>query len=272
MTAVLPRDYTASMLVTEAANREYVTAFVARNGGSPELVAHTAGLRLYLRVPHFLTEWITEPGLRARVARALASDIVAMKLLDDLMDDDTGLDRVELACLCLHLHLTALQEMCVLAGDAREVTGVLERDFTAVCTGQIRTKSRGARDLGEWCANASTYGAAFLGCYGALSAICGRVAGSVGPARRFAEAFGTIITIADDLTDYDRNGERAGNLGHLIRTGAVAAGEVKALLERLRGRSLDAVRQQPVSLGLVEVVGVYTDDVLGRLLPRYLAS
>ncbi|WP_308403382.1 Moenomycin biosynthesis protein MoeN5 [Streptomyces sp. BV286] len=270
MTAVLPEAYTTSMLVTESANRDHVTGFVARNGGSPELVAHTAALRLYLRVPHFLTEWVTEPGRRTAVARALAMDIVAMKLLDDLMDDDTGLDRVELACLCLHLHLTALHEMCALAADARAVTDVLEHDFTKVCTGQIRTKSHRAENLDEWCANASTYGATFLGCYGSLSAICGREEKSVDPARRFAEAFGTIITIADDLTDYDRNGEREGNLGHLMRTGAVPARDVGELLERLRAQALDAVREQPASSGLVPVVGLYTDDVLDRLLPRHL--
>jgi len=265
VTAVLPETYTTSMLVTEAANRDHVTDFVARNGGSPELVAHTAALRLYLRVPHFLTEWVAEPRRRAAVARALAMDIVAMKLLDDLMDDDTGLDRVELACLCLPLH-----EMCALAADARAVTAVLEHDFTAVCTGQIRTKSRRAKNLDEWCANASTYGATFLGCYGSLSAICGREEESVDAARRFAEAFGTIITIADDLTDYDRNGEREGNLAHLMRTGAVPARDVEALLERLRAQALGAVREQPASSGLVPVVGLYTDDVLDRLLPRHL--
>ncbi|MET9296209.1 Moenomycin biosynthesis protein MoeN5 [Streptomyces sp. NPDC003077] len=272
MTTVLPEDYTTSMLATESANRDHVTGFVADNGGSPELVAHTAALRLYLRVPHFLTEWITDPELRARVARALVLDIVAMKLLDDLMDDDTGLNRVELACLCLHLHLTAVREMCALAEDARDVTDLLERDFAMVCTGQIRTKSRRARDLDEWYAHASTYGARFLGCYGTLAALCGRAAEAVGPARRFAEAFGTIITIADDLTDYDRNGERAGNLGHLIRTGAVPTREVAALLERLRTQALDAAREQPVGAGLVHVIDLYTDDVRERLLPRHVTD
>ncbi|MFF8778626.1 Moenomycin biosynthesis protein MoeN5 [Streptomyces sp. NPDC015140] len=270
MTAALPADYTASMLVTESANRDHVTAFVAQGGGSPDLVAHTAALRLYLRVPHFLTEWITDPERRAEVARALAMDIVAMKLLDDLMDDDTGLNRIELACLCLHLHLTALKQMCALAEDARTVTDLVERDFTEVCTGQIRTKSHRARTLDEWCANASTYGATFLGCYGSLAALCGREEPAVDPARRFAEAFGTIITIADDLTDYDRNGEREGNLGHLMRTGAVPARDVEALLERLRAQALGAAREQPASSGLVPVVDVYTDDVLDRLLPRHL--
>ncbi|MFH8217831.1 Moenomycin biosynthesis protein MoeN5 [Streptomyces sp. NPDC018057] len=271
MTLALPDTYTTAMLATESANRDHVTDFVARNGGSPELVAHTAALRLYLRVPHFLTEWIGDPPLRARVARALVSDIVAMKLLDDLMDDDTGLNRVELACLCLHLHLTAVREMCALAEDPRSVTDLLEHDFTTVCTGQIRVKSQRARDLDGWRAGASTYGASFLGCYGSLAAICGRVTGSVGPARRFAEAFGTIITIADDLTDYDRNGERAGNLGHLMRTGAVSAAEVAALLGQLRADALDAVRERPAALGLEAVTELYTADVLDRLLPLHTA-
>ncbi|MDX3852346.1 class 1 isoprenoid biosynthesis enzyme [Streptomyces sp. AK02-01A] len=267
MSAALPADYTAAMLVTEGANRDRVTAFVAATGGSPDLTAHVAALRLYLRVPHFLTEWITDAPLRARVSAGLALDIVAMKLLDDLMDDDTGLNRIELACTALRLHLTALRELCEESGDAQAVVDLLEHDFTTVCTGQIRTKRHRARDLEQWCANASTYGATFLGCYGALAALCGRRPEWIGPARSFAEAFGTIITIADDLTDYDRDGERDGNLGHLMRTGDVRVQDVTDLLEKLRAQALGAVREQPVSHGLVAVVDLYTDDVLDRLLP-----
>lgn len=55
-----------------------------------------------------------------------------------------------------------------------------------------------------------------------------------------------------------------------MRTGAVPAQDVEALLERLRAQALDAVREQPASSGLVPVVGLYTDDVLDRLLPRHL--
>ncbi|GLF92725.1 Moenomycin biosynthesis protein MoeN5 [Streptomyces yaizuensis] len=272
MKPALSADYSAAMLVTESANRDRVTAFVAANGGSPDLVAHVAAIRLYLRVPHFLTEWIEDPALRADVASALVLDIVAMKLLDDLMDDDTGLDRIELACLCLHLHLTALREMCALSGDAQAVVDLLEHDFTTVCTGQIRTKRERARDLDEWCVNASTYGAAFLGCYGALAALCGRRPGSIGPAREFAEAYGTLITIADDLTDYHRDGERAGNLGHLLTSGAVTVAELRGLVDRLVARALAAAGEQPAARGLAPVVALYQDDVLNRLLPRYLAA
>ncbi|MER6910209.1 Moenomycin biosynthesis protein MoeN5 [Streptomyces sp. NPDC000594] len=272
MTPPLSADYQAAMLVTESANRDRVTSFVAGNGGSPGLVDHVAAIRLYLRVPHFLTEWIDEPKLRAEVAAALVLDIVAMKLLDDLMDDDSGLDRIELACLCLHLHLTALKEMCALSQEPQAVADLLERDFTLVCTGQIRTKREPARNLDEWCANASTYGAAFLGCYGALAALCGRRPESIGPAREFAEAYGTLITMADDLTDYDRNGERAGNLGHLLLTGALTLDELTGLVDRLTERAERAARQQPVAHDLVPVVGIYRDDVLNRLLPRFRAA
>ncbi|EDY52406.1 MoeN5 [Streptomyces clavuligerus] len=260
------------MLRTESANRDRITAFVAANGGSPELVAHVAAIRLYLRVPHFLTEWIGEPELRAEVASALVMDIVAMKLLDDLMDDDSGLDRIQLACLCLHLHLTALREMCALSRDPQAVVDLLEHDFTQVCTGQIRTKRERARNLDEWCANASTYGAAFLGVYGALAALCGRRPGSIGPAREFAEAYGTLITLADDLTDYDRDGERAGNIGHLLLTGAVTLDELTGLVDRLTTRAERAAYEQPVARGLVPVPGIYRDDVLHRLLPRFRAE
>ncbi|MGA5409722.1 Moenomycin biosynthesis protein MoeN5 [Streptomyces lavendulocolor] len=268
--APLTEEYTAAMLATEAANRDRVTAFVAAGGGSDDLVAHVAALRLYLRVPHFLTEWITDRAVRAETASALALDIVAMKLVDDLMDDDTGLDRVELACLALHLHLTALRELCRLSRDAQAVTDLLHRDFTTICTGQIRTKKHRARTLDEWRTHARTYGATFLGCYGSLATLAGRLPGAQAPARAFAEAFGTVITIADDLTDYARDGERDGNLGHLLRTRAVTGGQVVSLLERLRARAHAAVREQPASRALGPVVDLYTDDVLDRLVPPHV--
>ncbi|MFD0385567.1 hypothetical protein ACFQ2B_34465 [Streptomyces stramineus] len=55
-----------------------------------------------------------------------------------------------------------------------------------------------------------------------------------------------------------------------MRTGDVPARDVEALLERLRARALDAVREQPASSRLVPVIGLYTDDVRDRLLPRHL--
>ncbi|MDG9726991.1 Moenomycin biosynthesis protein MoeN5 [Streptomyces sp. DH41] len=263
----LPAHYTESMLAAEAANRDHVTRCVAGTGGSPDLVAHTAALRLYLRVPHFLTEWTTDPDRRAAVSRALALDIVSMKLLDDLMDDDTGLDRVELACVCLRLHLRALHELACLAREPKAVTDILERDAVYLCGGQIGTKRSRATNLQEWRAHASTYGAAFLGRYGALAAACGSDGQPGDAVRQFAEAFALIITTADDLTDYDRNGERDGNLAHLMRTGAVPGQDVVDQLEELRGRALTAVTAAP---GLVPVVHLYTDDVLTRLVPRHL--
>ncbi|MGV4888143.1 Moenomycin biosynthesis protein MoeN5 [Streptomyces viridosporus] len=268
----LPADYTETMLAAEAANRDHVTRCVAQTGGSPDLVAHTAALRLYLRVPHFLTEWTTDPDRRAAVSRALALDIVSMKLLDDLMDDDTGLDRVELACVCLRLHLRALHELESLARAPKAVTDILEQDAVRLCGGQIRTKRSRATNLREWRAHASTYGSTFLGRYGALAAACGGEGQPADSVREFAEAFAMTITMADDLTDYDRNGERDGNLAHLMRTGAVAGQDVVDLLEELRGRALAAVAAPPGAPGLVPVVHLYTDDVLVRLLPRHLGE
>ncbi|MGY0070431.1 Moenomycin biosynthesis protein MoeN5 [Streptomyces sp. QTS137] len=265
----LPADYTQSMLAAEAANRDHVTRCVAGTEGSPDLVAHTAALRLYLRVPHFLTEWTADPHRRAAVSRALALDIVAMKLLDDLMDDDTGLDRVELACVCLRLHLRALHELESLAQDPKAVTDILERDAVHLCGGQIRTKRTRAANLQEWRAHASTYGAAFLGRYGELAAASGGGGQPAYAVRQFAEAFAMTITVADDLTDYDRNGERDGNLAHLMRTGVVAGQDVADLLEELREQALAAVGAPPGAPGLVPVVHLYTDDVLTRLLPRH---
>ncbi|CAM5742451.1 hypothetical protein SALBM311S_10281 [Streptomyces alboniger] len=137
-----------------------------------------------------------------------------------------------------------------------------DREYPTALAVEALTADRPAGERPEVRA-AARWAAARIGADGAVRTVL------FDAARRFAEAFGTIITIADDLTDYDRNGEREGNLAHLMRTGAVPARDVEALLQRLRVQA-GAVREQPASSGLVPVVGLYTDDVLDRLLPRHL--
>lgn len=236
---------------------------------SAELVRYVGDLRLYLRAASLLTMWLPEHRLRQEVAGEIGMHIAAMKLFDDLLDDDSGFDRFELA-LCLLLEQRSVSRLAHRSGDPGAVLSVLEKNFVTVGLGQLRTKREPATDLASWRAHAETYGGCFLSLYGTLAALAGRSPQVSAAATDFGWGFGMIVTIADDLRDYERHGERVGNLGHLLRTGRVTGAELRALVEEVRERATP-----PAGLWCAHdvrpIIDRYADDVLDRCLPVLLA-
>lgn len=269
MSAPLPPEVERPMALSRERVRNRVVASVGATGASPDLVEHVAGLDLYLTMPHLLTHWVPDGSAREDLSANLGAHIVSMTLLDNLVDDDGGLDRVELACVALALHQDSVRELCRFAVDGRRITEVLADEFTVVCAERIRTRRNPAGSLDQWRASAGTYGSAFLGCYGVLAAICGRVPRAAAAARQFGQALGMIITVADDLADYHGKGERVGNLAHLVRTGVVEARLVRSLVEEERARAVAAAVIRPTSGDLVPVINHYADEVVYRLLPAH---
>ncbi|GIF10089.1 Moenomycin biosynthesis protein MoeN5 [Actinoplanes teichomyceticus] len=236
---------------------------------SPELVRYVGDLRLYLRAACLLTMWLPEERLRREVAGEIAMHIAAMKLFDDLLDDDSGFDRFELA-LCLLLEQRAVSRLAGRADDPRAVLRTVEDNFVTVGLGQLRTKQVPAVDLASWRAHAETYGGCFLSLYGTLAALAGRRPQACAAATDFGWGFGMIVTIADDLRDYERHGERTGNLGHLLRTGRVTEAELRGLLEEARRRATPPADVW-CAHDLRPIIDRYADDVLERGLPVLLA-
>ncbi|MEU4526625.1 hypothetical protein AB0F49_00180 [Micromonospora ureilytica] len=241
-----------------------------RFGASAELVEYVGGLRLYLRAAYLLTVWLPEIEQRRRIAGHIAQHIVAMKLFDDLLDDDSGFERFELA-LGLLLEQQSIARLAELAEDANVVLGTVEESFVTIGTGQLRTKREPATDIASWRTHASTYGACFLGLYGDLAALAGRVPEAIRPAREFGQGFGMLVTIADDLRDYERHGERIGNLGHLLLTGRVSVEELRDLVEEMREFAYPTPEVATVH-DLRPIVDLYADDVLNRGLPLLFAT
>jgi hypothetical protein len=227
---------------------------------------YVGGMRLYLRVPFLLSLWVLDRDARREIATDLGLHIIAMKLFDDLVDADTELDRAELG-LCLSLSQNATRRLYERGGP--RILDVMEGEFGTICAGQLWTKREPARTLDEWLERAGVYGGGFLRCYGRLGALAGGVDEAMDAAGQFAHAFGLVITIADDLRDYDRKGERAGNLAHLLLAGAAHASDVERLVERFRRRAQSAARERPTAYDATPVVDHYCDDVVLRILPRY---
>lgn len=248
------------------ATRDRLMGYLGDLGASSATCEYVGGLRLYLRAPFLLTVWVPDRERRRDLTYHLAAHVIGMKLFDDLLDADTELDRYELGG-CLPLWHSATEALCRGAGDPQAVLRLIRDDFEIVSTGQLRTKRHPAASLAEWRAHADTYGGGFLGCYGSLAALAGGVPGAYEAATRLGYAFGMIVTIADDLRDYERKSERTGNLAHLVRTGATRLDEVCELIEELREIGVRAAGHLPVAYDVAPVVGLYADDVLNRMLP-----
>lgn len=242
-----------------------------RLGVSAGVVEYVSGMRLYMRVSFLLSLWIDDATCRQRVSVALGMHIVAMKLFDDLVDADTPYERIDLAA-SLQLSNVAAQALCGLSENPQDIMRILANDFEYISRGQIRTKREAATSLPQWLDHAASYGSAFLACYGRLAAMAGRVPGAIDAAAGFGRHFGLIITIADDLQDYERCGEREGNLGHLILQGHANVAEVLAVLDSARLAALQAASAEPTAYDLAPVIEMFVADVCKRILPRLLSS
>jgi hypothetical protein len=251
--------------------RDRLVAYLRELGASVRTCDYVAGLRLYQRAPFLLTLWVADRRERGELTYDLVTHVVAMKLFDDLLDGDSDLDRYELGG-CLPLWSVATESLCRRARDPRHVLRVLRDDFVTISTGQLRTKREPARDLTEWQTHANTYGGRFLGCYGSLAAVAGNVTDALRAATDLGFAFGMIVTIADDLRDFERKGERQGNLGHLLRTDATTVAEVVDLVEQMRTLGRTAARSGSAAHDAAPVVDRYADDVRHRMLPMVMPA
>ncbi len=253
------------------AARDAVVAALRAMGARPETLEYASGLRLYYRVIYLLTLWAPDADLRRRITIDLAAHVVSMKLIDDLNDDDSGMDRLDLGLGFLTLLLSSTHKLAAY-GDAIGVLAAQAENFEHICREQLRCKRVPARDLGTWLDYANEYGARFLATYGRMGGLASGLGAASEVPETFASAFGLIITIADDLTDYFRKHERIGNIGALILDGAVTSADLARVLDRERTRARDAAEALPTAYDLRPMVDIYVYDVLDRIIPMILAE
>ncbi|MEM9554090.1 MAG: Moenomycin biosynthesis protein MoeN5 [Acidobacteriota bacterium] len=253
------------------AARDTVVDTLRALGVEPAALDHVARLRLYYRSMFLLSCWADDAATRRTLTTDLAMHVVSMKLLDDLMDADSGLDAFDLGISSLRLLLLGTERLSR-HGACRELLQSQERHFDSVCSGQLRCKREPATDLESWLLYARDYGGRFLSAYGRFGGLAAGLGERASIPESFAWGFGMIITIADDLTDHVRHGERIGNLGAMLIDGVVGPEEVESVLEDERARACDAAAALPTAYDLRPVVDVYADDIRRRIMPRLLAG
>jgi hypothetical protein len=248
--------------------RDRILAVLTGFGASPDLLDHVGALRLPMRAAYLLTMWTADRDTRTAVATDVAAHLVAMRLFDDMIDDDSGLDRADLA-LGLLLAQAATRRLADRCADPRRLLAVIEDNFVTVGCARLRARRIPAEDVTTWYDNAQSYGACFLGCHGTMAAISGGASMAQRAANEFGRGFGMIITIADELRDDEHKHERAGNLGHLLLTGAATIDSVVDLVERSRAIATPHPNGPPMARDVTHIVDRYADDLLDRVLPRY---
>jgi hypothetical protein len=236
---------------------------------SPAMIAHVSQLRLYYRAAFLLSVWAQDIDARRELSSALACHIVGMKLLDDLVDQDSGVDRFELGGGALTLLLAAAAQFQGFAGSA-DIARTLDDNFLRICRTQLKCKQTAARTLEQWLGYAEDYGSRFLATYGRVGGLAAGLNHEQATVpERFASAFGMIITISDDLTDYFRHDERDGNIGALLVDGAVTRERVEGELRSQRQKAIDAATALPTAHDLLPVIEVYTSDAITRILAQF---
>jgi hypothetical protein len=250
-------------------SRARVVADLRAYGATPQALEYIGTRRLYLRSPWFFSVWVPEREDRREVSYDLARHMVGLKLFDDLLDQDSGLDQFDHG-YAQALWNASLHSLCRRSEDPLRILRLFDEGFVPMSVSQVQVERAPARTMAQWRSYADQYGAGVMGCYAAVGTVSGNRLDAVDAAYALGFGFGMLITVADDLTDYDTQGKREGNLGQLLLTGAATVEDITGLVEQMRALAVGGADVPPV-YDVEPVIDAYADDVLGRLLPRFTA-
>lgn len=226
---------------SQGAVQDHLEAVLHEAESPAELIAHMRTMRLYFRIPYMMSTWARQER-RDSVENAISLHLLAMKLVDDVWDEDSGLEQQDLlAGMLVTLH-RGIHDMTAVGGNGLGVTELLDSVLLEFTKGQVRTKNYPAETLDQWLDHAHFYGATFLSLYGQLAAVVGGRPEAQSTAGEFAAAFGLLITMSDDWRDYDRHHERTGNLRHIVSLDPEARVAAIETARQLGDRAFTAAR------------------------------
>jgi hypothetical protein len=235
-------EFKAEMDASQARVVERCLSDLASLGMSQQGLDFVRDLQGYPRTPYYTTLWVRDPRARADLGAGVSIHAVGVKLIDDLIDDDQPLSpRDQIFGVQLLAAGTTL-----LAGRDRpvEVLKTLEDDYRDIWRQEIvEVSAPRPTSVESWIAAARIKAGVMLANYAAVNCLAGGAPEMLAPARQFGEALGVLYMIGDDAVDFDEIDERDGNLAHLVRSGAVGAGEVAAVIDEWRDRAVAACRQ-----------------------------
>lgn len=227
-------------------------------GASRDIIEHMHTMRLYFRVPYMLTSWCHDHS-RQEIIETLADHLFSMKLLDDAADGDSDICALELLGHSLSFQAFAYKRIEEL-GNAG-VCAMMSECIDRISSMQICAKLRPAKDISQWLEYARLYGGEFLKMYGTIAWRLGGVDENADYVEKFAFNFGMMITMSDDWRDYDRHGEREGNLRHLVYGSKISLSEIMEAADDIIAECSQAVSSLPFETGMHTLVDVYSKDL-----------
>ncbi len=232
---------------------------------SDEVCQYVRDCHLYFKVPFLVTMWQLAPEMREQLAIDMGMHIMSLKLGDDLVDNDMSTDRLSLGVGSLVLSHLSIERMCRYL-DPAALLPHLRDSMAALCRAQILASRSPATTLSEWRERADGYGGGFVRIYARIGTLSGEP-GAADAASRFATGFGNLITLADDLRDYTRTGERAGNLAALVISGRVNVDDVVAFTSEMRDLAVSGATAHPTAYDLTAVIDFFVGDIVSRMIP-----
>jgi len=246
--------------------REEILAVLEAVQVSDEVRQYVRGCDLYFKVPFLLTAWQLAPEMRSRLAIDMGMHIMSLKLGDDLVDNDMSADRLSLGVGSLQLSHVSIERMCGYL-DPTVLLPHLSDSMAALCRAQILATRDAATTLAEWRERVEGYGGGFLRIYARIATLAGDTRAAADAACRFGTGFGNLITLADNLRDYERTGERAGNLAALFVDGRVDLDDILAYVSEMRDIAASGCTGHPTAFDLQWVVDFFVGDIVSRMIP-----
>lgn len=258
--------FLAEMEQTTRKIRDEILTAIEAAKVSDEVREYVGGCHLYFKVPFLLTVWQLAPEMRERLAIDMGMHIMSLKLGDDLVDNDMSTDRLSLGVGSLVLSHLSLERMCRYLDPARLMPH-FSTSMADLCRAQMLATRSPATSLAQWRERADGYGGGFLRIYAYVATLDGDAHTAMDAATRFGSGFGNLITLADDLRDYTRTGERAGNLAALVVSGAVTVDEVLAFVSEMREVAVSGCAAHKTAYDLTPVVDFFVNDIVSRMIP-----
>lgn len=246
--------------------RDEILAVLEAVQVSDEVREYVGGCHLYFKVPFLLTAWHQALEMRERLAIDMGMHIMSLKLGDDLVDNDMSADRLSLGVGSLTLSHAAIQRMCSYL-DPALVLPHLSSSMAALCRAQMLATRSPATTMAQWRERVEGYGGGFLRIYAGIATLAGDARAAADAASRFGTGFGNLITLADDLRDYKRTGERAGNLAALVVDGRVSIDEVQTFVTENRETAASGCTGHATAFPLLSVVDFFVGDIVSRMIP-----
>jgi len=258
--------FLTEMELTTRKVRDEILAALEAAKVSDEVCQYVRNCHLYFKVPFLVTMWQIAPEMREKLAVHMGMHIMSLKLGDDLVDNDMSADRLSLGVGSLVLSHLSIQRMCSYL-DPAALLPHLSDSMAALCRAQILATRSPATTLGEWRERADGYGGGFVRIYAGIATLSGDSRAAADAASRFATGFGNLITLADDLRDYTRTGERAGNLAALVVSGRVNVDDVVAFTSEMRDMAVSGATGHPTAYDLTAVIDFFVSDIVSRMIP-----